>query len=59
MKGIIGIAKSLTLMVVAEGVETSQQRRSLARMGADLGQGYLYARPMPVREATALMDEGR
>jgi EAL domain-containing protein (putative c-di-GMP-specific phosphodiesterase class I) len=58
VKGIIGIAKSLTLMVVAEGVETSQQRRALARMGADLGQGYLYARPMPVREATALMDEG-
>ena len=59
VQGIIGIAKSLTLMVVAEGVETSQQRRALARMGADLGQGYLYARPMPVREATALMDEGR
>ncbi|WP_194912988.1 putative bifunctional diguanylate cyclase/phosphodiesterase [Catenulispora rubra] len=59
VKGIIGIAKSLTLMVVAEGVETSQQRRALARMGADLGQGYLYARPMPVREATALMRAGR
>ena len=59
VKGIIGIAKSLTLMVVAEGVETAQQRRALARMGADLGQGYLYARPMPVREATTLMDEGR
>ena len=59
VKGIIGIAKSLTLMVVAEGVETSQQRRALARMGADLGQGYLYARPMPVREASALMLEGR
>jgi predicted signal transduction protein with EAL and GGDEF domain len=59
VKGIIGIAKSLTLMVVAEGVETSQQRRALTRMGADLGQGYLYARPMPVREATALMRAGR
>ena len=59
VKGIIGIAKSLTLMVVAEGVETSQQRRALARMGADLGQGYLYARPMPVDEATKLMCAGR
>jgi diguanylate cyclase (GGDEF)-like protein/PAS domain S-box-containing protein len=59
VQGIIGIAKSLTLMVVAEGVETSQQRRALTRMGADLGQGYLYARPMPVGEATALMQGGR
>ncbi|ACU75061.1 diguanylate cyclase/phosphodiesterase with PAS/PAC sensor(s) [Catenulispora acidiphila DSM 44928] len=58
VKGIIGIAKSLTLMVVAEGVETSQQRRALARMGADLGQGYLYARPMRVDEATKLMCAG-
>ncbi|NUR32127.1 MAG: EAL domain-containing protein, partial [Catenulispora sp.] len=59
VKGIIGIAKSLTLMVVAEGVETAEQRRALARMGADLGQGYLYARPMPVAEASALMRAGR
>ena len=59
VKGIIGIAKSLTLMVVAEGVETAEQRRALARMGADLGQGYLYARPMPVAEATALIRAGR
>jgi diguanylate cyclase (GGDEF)-like protein len=59
VKGIIGIAKSLTLMVVAEGVETAKQRRALARMGADLGQGYWYARPMPVQEATALMREGQ
>ncbi|MBW8802817.1 MAG: EAL domain-containing protein [Catenulisporales bacterium] len=59
VKGIIGIAKSLTLMVVAEGVETAEQRRVLARMGADLGQGYLYARPMPAAQATALMRSGR
>ncbi|MFD0632389.1 putative bifunctional diguanylate cyclase/phosphodiesterase [Catenulispora yoronensis] len=59
VKGIIGIAKSLTLMVVAEGVETAEQRRALARMGADLGQGYLYARPMPVAEASALIRAGR
>ncbi|MEY9908047.1 diguanylate cyclase (GGDEF)-like protein [Catenulispora sp. MAP12-49] len=59
VKGIIGIAKSLALMVVAEGVETAQQRRALARMGADLGQGYLYARPMRVRQATELMRAGR
>ncbi|MBS2551316.1 GGDEF domain-containing protein [Catenulispora sp. NL8] len=59
VKGIIGIAKSLTLMVVAEGVETREQRRALQNMGADLGQGYLYARPMPVREASELMRAGR
>ena len=45
---IIHLAHSMGLHVVAEGVETIQQAQALARMGADLFQGYLYGRPGPI-----------
>lgn len=44
---IVQLAHALRMEVVAEGVETAAQRRLLARMGCDLLQGYLIARPMP------------
>jgi len=47
---IIAMARALDLLVVAEGVETEEQRRSLAASGCDLLQGYLLAKPMPVGE---------
>lgn len=45
---IIGMARTLDLEVIAEGVETAEQRDFLARHGCDLYQGYLFGRPMPV-----------
>ena len=45
MRAIIGLSRSLGLAVTAEGVETEEQRRLLAReRGLDL-QGYLFGRP--------------
>ena len=44
---IISLAKSLQLKVVAEGVETAQQLRTLQALGCDLVQGYYFYRPMP------------
>jgi len=44
---IIVMAHKLGLHVVAEGVETDEQRSLLAEAGCDFGQGYLFARPMP------------
>ena len=45
-KAIIMIAPELCMQVVAEGVETPEQRDLLTAAGCDYGQGYLFARPM-------------
>ena len=50
---IIGMARTLDLEVIAEGVETPAQRDDLARYGCDLFQGYLLGQPMPVEELVA------
>jgi len=47
VSGIIAMAHSLGLKTVAEGVETAAQAQLLTQKGCDVGQGYLYARPMP------------
>lgn len=48
IRAIIGLGQGLGKQVVAEGVETEDQRRKLAEMGCKLGQGYLFARPAPI-----------
>jgi diguanylate cyclase (GGDEF)-like protein/PAS domain S-box-containing protein len=47
---IIAMAKRLRIRVVAEGVETVEQRHFLVRHQCDEGQGYLFGRPMPLEE---------
>ncbi|PVZ10494.1 PAS domain S-box-containing protein/diguanylate cyclase (GGDEF) domain-containing protein [Pseudomonas sp. URIL14HWK12:I9] len=46
-QAIIDLAHALKLEVVAEGVETAEQRDILAQQGCDQVQGYLYGRPVP------------
>ena len=47
---IIGMAQSLGIDVIAEGVETEEQRAFLERHGCSLWQGFLMGRPAPVEE---------
>ncbi len=47
---IIAMAKALDLHVIAEGVETQEQRDFLELRGCQAYQGYFFARPVPVRE---------
>ena len=49
---IIGMAHSLKLQVVAEGVETEEQSSFLKNLGCNLGQGYLFSQPVPASEIT-------
>ena len=53
---IIGLAKSLNLKVVAEGIETQQQLDCLATLGCQYGQGYLFSEPLPALAATQLLE---
>lgn len=46
VEAVIGLARSLGMDVVAEGVETSAQLEALQQRGCHLIQGYLFARPM-------------
>jgi two-component system CheB/CheR fusion protein len=43
---IIALARELGLKTVAEGVETEDQHEALKALGCDIGQGYLYSRPL-------------
>ena len=52
---IIGLAQSLGLGVMAEGVETKAQRELLARFGCDCYQGYLFCRALPIDELETFM----
>ena len=50
VRTILALAHSMDLMAVAEGVETEGQRQYLLDNGCATFQGYLFGRPMPVRE---------
>ena len=46
LKEIVQIARQLSISTVAEGVETAEDERLIREVGCDLGQGYLYGRPV-------------
>ncbi|HEY6896866.1 MAG TPA: EAL domain-containing protein, partial [Rhodocyclaceae bacterium] len=48
VEAIIVMAHKLGMKVIAEGVETAEQRDLLEAAGCDFGQGYFFARPMPI-----------
>jgi len=49
-EAIIVMAHKLGIKVIAEGIETEQQRQLLFDAGCDFGQGYLFSKPMPADE---------
>jgi FOG: EAL domain len=54
LRAITGLAHSLDLAVVAEGIERGDQWQLLCDVGVDLVQGFLIAPPVPASEASAL-----
>jgi diguanylate cyclase (GGDEF)-like protein len=55
VQAIISLAHSLRLKVVAEGVETAEQLRSLRAMGCDQYQGFHFSPPLPANEFADLL----
>lgn len=52
---IISLARSLSLSVVAEGVETEEQHRLLSLLKCDQVQGYLFSRPLPADRVVEML----
>jgi diguanylate cyclase (GGDEF)-like protein/PAS domain S-box-containing protein len=58
VRTIIAMAHSLNLNVIAEGVETEQQKEILQNKGCTHFQGYLFSRPVPVKQFEAQLLRG-
>ncbi len=59
VEAVVALARGLRIGVVAEGIETEVQRRILRDIGCDVGQGYLFSRPLPADEAARLLSTRR
>jgi EAL domain-containing protein (putative c-di-GMP-specific phosphodiesterase class I) len=58
VRTIVRLTETLEMTAVAEGVETREQAEVLRRIGCQLGQGFLFARPMPPAEFVAYVVRG-
>jgi diguanylate cyclase (GGDEF)-like protein len=55
-KAIIEMAHAMDATVIAEGIEKKEQMQVLQKLGCDMGQGYLFSRPVPSHKITKLLD---
>ncbi|MGH2896356.1 MAG: EAL domain-containing protein, partial [Solirubrobacteraceae bacterium] len=54
VRGIVGLAREFRQTTIAEGVEDEETLLMLQEMGVDLAQGYLFGRPAPLSEVSAM-----
>ena len=57
VRTVIALAKALNLKVVAEGIESVHQYHQLKVLGCEYGQGYLFSKPLPVRDIERLLSD--
>ena len=55
---VVDMAKKLGIQTLAEGVETEEQYHFLRSIGCEMVQGYLFAKPSPMRELDAMVARG-
>jgi EAL domain-containing protein (putative c-di-GMP-specific phosphodiesterase class I) len=58
VRGIVELAKELGRDVIAEGIETADQRDSLRSLGCSYGQGFYLGVPSEAAALTTLLQEG-
>ena len=58
VEGIIRLARTLQVEVIAEGIETQTERELLVGMGCEFGQGYLLSVPVAANQAEAMLRLG-
>ena len=56
---VLQMARSLNIETVAEGIETRVQAEYLRARGCDVGQGFLFSRPLPPADAAMLCHDGK
>jgi len=59
VRTIIAMAHSMDISVIAEGVETEEQRQLLLKSGCINFQGYLFSKPVPIEQFGLLLNQGR
>jgi len=59
IEAIIALANKLDLKLIAEGVETDEQKKLLLKAGCMHAQGYLYGKPMPATELLTMLQQSR
>ena len=55
VSGIIALAHTLGMQVIAEGVESAEQLRILRELGCDMAQGYYFSEPLDHEGMSALL----
>jgi diguanylate cyclase (GGDEF)-like protein len=57
VRAVVEMSRALGLTTLAEGVETEEQHADLMAIGCEAGQGYLFARPRPPEDISALLTD--
>ena len=52
---ILQLSKELLISTVAEGIETKEQMEFLKASGCNIGQGYYFSKPLPIKEFEKLL----
>ena len=57
LQGIIDMAHAMDIKIVSEGIETDEQLDMLKSINCEIGQGFLFAKPMPIDDYNKLIIE--
>jgi EAL domain-containing protein (putative c-di-GMP-specific phosphodiesterase class I) len=55
VRSVLQMSQALDLQSIAEGIETPEQLAAVRALGCDLGQGYLFSRPVPAEDISTLL----